>query len=64
MLFWRSQHHLHGRLAGKAKADPSGLYGHRDRCDYSDGVLECSSGEIVVVLTAALISDNQADDGR
>lgn len=64
MLFWRSQHHLYGRLAGKTEADPPGLDGHRDRCYYSDGVLERSSGQIVIALTPPSITNNQVDDGR
>jgi hypothetical protein len=64
MLFWRSQHHLYGRLDGKTEADPPGLDGHRDRCYYSDGVLERSSGQIVIALTPPSITNNQVDDGR
>jgi hypothetical protein len=68
LLRWRSQHDLDRRLAGKTEADPPGLYGYCDRCDHSDGLLECSSGEIVVALTFSpirswFVTDEHADDG-
>lgn len=64
MLFRRPEHHLHGRLVGKTEADPLGLYCHCDRCDYSNGVLERSAGEVVIAIKPPLITDNEADDGR